>query len=133
MNDSQSSSTPPHAKRMRRLTFAALLLCAVGSGVMVGAIPEGEGSPRTQWVMALCYGILFALWCQFDARVRGKQLSSAGLLGMFLTNLFGLPFYCLWSRGIRGLPFCLGFIVALSLSAVVGLMIAIFLGYPVLA
>lgn len=133
MNDSQLTSAPSHAKRMRRLSFAALLLCAVGSGVMVTVIPEEEESARTQWAMALCYGMLFAMWCRFDGRVRGKQLHSAGLLGMFLTTFLGLPIYCLWSRGLRGILFCLGFVGALVFSLIVGMMIAVFLGYPILA
>lgn len=113
---------------MKRLAFAALAACAIGSGVMTAVVPEEKVLARTELTMTLCYGVLLAVWCLFDGRIRGRQPSSAGLQGILLVFVVGFPIYCIWSRGIRGTLYCLGFVGVLCLFAIAGMGIAVSFG-----
>ena len=104
-----------HAVLMRRISFVALIITFSMLGAWAMAAEQMDGGPVFV-LSSLLPALLIGVWCLFDGRIRGKPLNEAALLGIFLVTLVAFPIYCVWSRGLRGVWFCVGFGVILSLA-----------------
>jgi hypothetical protein len=83
-------------------------------GIRAAAIPEADNRGPGALLAPVLLAVATATWCQFDGRVRGKPPAPVGLMGIFLAPPIGLPVYCIWSRGLRGILFGLGLIGLLA-------------------
>ncbi len=110
-----SNFSVSHAVLMRRISFVALLVTFTVLGVWEMATEQADGGPAFA-LASIVPVLLIGVWCLFDGRIRGKPLNEAALLGIFLVTLVAFPIYCVWSRGLRGVWFCVGFGVILSLA-----------------
>jgi hypothetical protein len=115
---------------MRRCAFVALVVLTASYGVWATAIPEAAETGATFLICAIVPGLLTGTWCLFDGRVRGKAPPEAGLLGLVLVPMVGFPIYCAWSRGLRGVLFCLGYAAILLLALIVGMAVSFLMCVP---
>jgi hypothetical protein len=106
----EPASAPPRGRR--RLAFVSLMVLAAGSGVRLATLPESADNLAGELVLAVATALVCAVWCSFDARVLGKPAPSILLALVFLALPIGLPIHFLWSRGLRGILFGVGFAAA---------------------
>ena len=114
---------------MRRRSFIALVIVMALLGVRATVIPEQEETGAGVLLLSFLIALLVTSWALFDGRVRGKPLIAAASRWMFFTYPVAFPIYCVWSRGARGVLFCLGFMaILLLLGMAAGLVTAYALG-----
>ena len=101
---------------MRRFSFVAVLFAGAVAGFRGLTIPEAEEAGGAALATIVLAGFV-ATWCLFDGRIRGKPPVKGALIAIFLIPPVGFPFYCVWSRGARGVLFCLGFVSLLVVTA----------------
>ena len=130
MQNAQLKFSVEHAARMRRFSFVALVIVVASYGAWTTGIPEAEETGTTPLLFAFVTALLSGTWCLFDGRVRGKPPTEAGLLGIFLVVVVGFPIYCIWSRGRRGVLFCLGYVGVLAFAGIAGVAVAFLMGVP---
>ena len=118
MQETSPTSSAKHAVRMRRYCFIALVILMAPTGVRAAVIPEQEETGIGSWLLTLATALFVTSWALFDGRVRGKPLIMSASRWMFWTCPVAFPIYCVWSRGARGVLFCLGFVAILLLSTV---------------
>ena len=120
MQNVGTRSRVEHSLRMRLVCSVALLIIVAVAGARAAAIPKEQDLGPGALLTPVAFCFLAAAWCLFDGRVRGKPPARIGLMGIVLAAPIGLPIYCLWSRGIRGVLLLLGSALALSIAALVG-------------
>jgi hypothetical protein len=80
------------------LLFSVALTALLVTYLAVGLAP----SPTFELVASFCWSILLALWIVGDARRRtGVPCFDFGFF-CYLFLPVAVPWYCLWSRGLRG-------------------------------
>jgi len=98
--------------------FIALVIVMGLCGARAVAVPVEEDTGPFNLILALMIGVLVTGWAIIDGRVRGKPLVMSASSWLFFTYPVGFPLYCVWSRGARGVLFCLGFLAILLLAIV---------------
>ena len=93
------------------MAFVALMVLAAVSGVRLATLPETSDNRAGDLLLAAATTLTCAIWCSLDARVLGKRAPSVLLAMVFLALPIALPIYFLWSRGWRGIPFGIAFVV----------------------
>ena len=86
-------------------TLAPLLLFSVAlTALLIAYLAVGLAPSFTfQFVGSFCWSILLALWIVADARRRmGVPCYDFGFF-CYLFLPVAIPWYCFWSRGLRGL------------------------------
>lgn len=112
-----------NALRMRRVSFIALVIVMALTGVRLAFIPEQDDTGFGGLLPSFMTALLIASWAQLDGRVRGKPLVTAASVAIFFTFPVAFPIYCVWSRGLRGVLFCLGFVAILMVTGTAALLI----------
>ena len=92
-------------------------------GVRAAVIPEQDDTGASVLLLSFVTAMLVATWAQLDGRIRGKPLVTAASVAIFFTFPVAFPVYCLWSRGARGVLFCLGFVGILLVAGTAALLI----------
>lgn len=108
---------------MRRVSFIALVILMALTGVRLAFIPEQDDTGVGALIPSFLTALLIASWAQLDGRARGKPLVTAASVAIFFTFPVAFPVYCLWSRGARGVLFCLGFTAILLVAGTAALLI----------
>lgn len=117
--------------KLRTLNFVALLLTAAILGAQSAALPEESASGISALLPPVLLALFASAWCLFDGRMRHKEPMSVALLVIFLCFPVGLPAYCIWSRGLRGLFLGLGILALLGITMfVTAFALTLALGLP---
>lgn len=103
-------------RRLLTLNFVALLLTAAILGARAGALGEASSSGIAALLLPVLLALFASAWCLFDGRMRHREPMPIALFVIFLFFPVGLPAYCLWSRGPRGLLLGLGILALLVIS-----------------
>lgn len=95
------------------VTYGALAAVAIRKGVPL--------SGRTDFLWAVYFALLVALWTRNDARARAEQKPFEYSLFVFLLWPVVLPYHLVKNRGIDGFLMFLGFLALYALPMVVAL------------
>jgi hypothetical protein len=118
-------------RKLRRLNFVALLITTALLGARAAVLPEATMTGPAALLLPILLALFASAWCLFDSRMRNKEPISAALLVIFLFFPVGLPAYCIWSRGLRGLFLGLGILALLAVTVLAtALALTLVLGLP---
>jgi len=117
--------------KLRRLNFVALLITTALLGARAAVLPENAATGPAELLLPILWSLFATGWCLFDGRMRNKPPISGALLVIFIFFPVGLPAYCIWSRGLRGLFLGLGILALLAVTwMATALALTLALGLP---